>query len=116
MVARMNKLSLAEDLVPIAEFKTHASRLLRRMGRTLRPLVITQNGKAAAVVLTPAEYDALGGREALRAEIDASLAAARDGTVSLDDALERARARIKAVARRRRGTPGRARQGTLRFR
>lgn len=39
MVARMNKLSLAEDLVPIAEFKTHASRLLRRMGRTLRPLV-----------------------------------------------------------------------------
>ncbi|HVV88317.1 MAG TPA: type II toxin-antitoxin system Phd/YefM family antitoxin [Kofleriaceae bacterium] len=97
----MTKPSLAEDLVPIAEFKTHASRLLRRMGRTLRPLVITQNGKAAAVVLTPAEYDALGGREALRAEIDASLEAARRGAVSLDDAVERAR--IKAVGRRRRG-------------
>ena len=106
MTARMKKLSVAEDLVPIAEFKTHASRLLRKMERTLRPLVITQNGKAAAVVLTPAEYDALGGREALRSEIDASLAAARAGTLSIEEGVERARARIRATGSRRRGTSG----------
>lgn len=90
---------------PVLE--THASQLLRRMGKTMRPLVITQNGRAAAVVLTPAEYDALGGREALKAEIAASLASASNGTVSLDTALERARTRIKAVgAKRRRGATG----------
>ena len=104
MSARINKVHLAEDLVPIGEFKTHASRMLRQMGRTLRPLVITQNGRAAAVVLTPAEYDALGGRAALRAEIDASLASAKRGTVSIDDAVTRAR--IATVARRRRGAAG----------
>lgn len=98
----MRKLNLAEDLVPIGEFKTHASRLLRQMDRTLRPLVITQNGKAAAVVLTPAEYDALGGREALREQIEASLASAEAGTVSVDDAVERARARIRKVSGGRR--------------
>jgi len=106
-MARMRKVSVAEDLVPIGEFKTHASQLLRRMGRTMRPLVITQNGRAAAVVLTPAEYDALGGREALKAEIAASLESASSGTVSLEAALERARTRIKSVgSRRRRGAAG----------
>lgn len=106
MAARSTKVRVAEDLVPIGEFKTHASRLLRRMERTLRPLIITQNGRAAAVVLTPAEFDALGGREALREEIEASLTAAWSGTVSLDEAVERARARIKAAGSRRRGAPG----------
>ncbi len=106
MATRMHKVMVAEDLVPIGEFKTHASRLLRRMDRTLRPLIITQNGKAAAVVLTPAEYDALGGREALREQIAASIASSRAGTVSASDALTRARARIKVeVAERRRARP-----------
>jgi len=48
-----------EDIIPIAEFKTHASELLRRLHAQRRPLVITQNGKAAAVVLTPGEFEDL---------------------------------------------------------
>jgi prevent-host-death family protein len=56
----MRTLHVAEDIVPIGEFKTHASELLRRLATSRRPLVITQNGRPAAVVLTPEEFDSLG--------------------------------------------------------
>lgn len=46
-----------EDIVPIAEFKAHASRLLRVVQQTRRPLIITNRGRAAAVMLAPEEYD-----------------------------------------------------------
>ena len=104
---RMRRSKVAEDLIPIGEFTTHASRLLRRMRATRRPLVITQNGRAAGVVLTPEEYDALGGREALKAAIDDGIASARAGTVTLEDALARARRRIAAVARAKRSDAAR---------
>ena len=52
-----------EDIVPLAEFKAKASELLRRLRSTSRPLVITQNGKPAAVVITPEDFDTLAERE-----------------------------------------------------
>src|SRR5262245_48657244 len=50
-------LQVAEDIVPIAEFKAHLSELVRGLPGRRRPVVITQNGRPAAVVLSPAEYD-----------------------------------------------------------
>ncbi|MCC7170796.1 MAG: type II toxin-antitoxin system Phd/YefM family antitoxin [Planctomycetes bacterium] len=53
---------IAEDVVPINEFKTNASKLINRMKETQRPMIITQNGRASAVLLTPEEFDALSSR------------------------------------------------------
>jgi prevent-host-death family protein len=50
---------VSEDIVPIAEFKTQASRLIRRLSETQRPIVVTHNGRPAAVVVTPEEFDRL---------------------------------------------------------
>ena len=55
----MKDLQMSEDILPVGEFKTHASRVIRRLQATKRPFVITQNGKPAAVLLTPAEFDRL---------------------------------------------------------
>ncbi len=55
----MKELQISEDILPVGEFKTHASRVIRRLQVTKRPFVITQNGKPAAVLLTPDEFDRL---------------------------------------------------------
>lgn len=75
----MKPLQIADDIVPLAEFKAHASRLFRQLRDEQRPMVITQNGKPAAVLITPEEFDRIGERsrfvEAVReglADSDAS--------------------------------------------
>lgn len=55
----MRNVLISEDILPVGEFKTHASRIIRRLQATNRPFVITQNGKPAAVLITPAEFDRL---------------------------------------------------------
>jgi len=55
----MKKITISEDIVPVGEFKTGISKFLKSLNETGRHLVITQNGRPAGVVLTPAEYDKL---------------------------------------------------------
>jgi hypothetical protein len=38
----MRTLHVAEDMVPIGEFKTHAAELLRRLHANRRPMVINE--------------------------------------------------------------------------
>jgi prevent-host-death family protein len=55
----MKPLRVAEDILPFAEFKAHASEVLRGLGERGRPVVVTQNGRPAAVLLSPEDYDRL---------------------------------------------------------
>ena len=55
----MKELQISEDILPIGEFKTQASGVIRRLATSRRPFVITQNGKPAAVLITPEEFDRL---------------------------------------------------------
>ncbi len=55
----MKQISISNDIVPIGEFKTSISKWLKSIRDTGHPLVITQNGKPAGVLLSPSEYDAL---------------------------------------------------------
>jgi prevent-host-death family protein len=92
----MRKPNVAEDIVPIGQFKTHASSLLRRMRDQNRPLVITQNGRPAAVVLTPAEFEELGERAHVIRKIALGLRSARGGALRPDEVRRRAKAAIRA--------------------
>src|SRR5215813_4869097 len=49
----------AEDIIPIAELKANMSEIVRGLHARPRPLVVTLNGKPAAVVMSPREYDRL---------------------------------------------------------
>jgi len=49
----------AEDIIPIAELKSNMSEIVRELDHRPRPLVVTLNGKPAAVVMSPREYDLL---------------------------------------------------------
>lgn len=55
----MKKISIANDIIPVGEFKTGISKWLKNIKKSDRPLIITQNGRPAGVLLSPKEYDNL---------------------------------------------------------
>jgi len=55
----MKTISITNDIVPIAEFKTGISKWFKSLKITGHPLIITQNGKPAGVLLSPGDYDEL---------------------------------------------------------
>jgi len=81
----MRSIRLSEDVVPLGKFKARASSILRSLSTQHRPLLITQNGQAAGVLLAPAEYDALCEREAFFEDITMGLADAESGRVMAVD-------------------------------
>ena len=83
----MKPLQIAEDIVPIAEFKAHVSEVVRGLRERGRPLVITQNGKPAAVLLSPEEFDALIDQARVVAAVQQGLAEAEAGQLISDEQL-----------------------------
>ena len=83
----MKDLFVSQDIIPIGEFKAQASQLLKRVAAGARPLVITQNGRPAAVVLSPAEYDRMRERDRFLASVAAGIADAETGRVMDSDTL-----------------------------
>ncbi|MEK6745215.1 MAG: type II toxin-antitoxin system Phd/YefM family antitoxin [Nitrospirota bacterium] len=55
----MKTISIKNDIVPIAEFKTSISKWFKGLQGTGHPVIITQNGKPAGVLLSPDDYDEL---------------------------------------------------------
>jgi len=55
----MPRLNLDQDIKPLSEFRSNASALLKRVRETGRPLVLTQRGRSAAVVVDVGEYERL---------------------------------------------------------
>lgn len=49
----------SEDVQPLSEFRANAAGMLRQLRETRRPIVLTQHGKSAAVVLDVAHYESL---------------------------------------------------------
>src|SRR5580765_5722378 len=78
---RMKSLRVSEDIVPIGEFKGQAARWLRRVSETGQPVVITQNGKPAGVLLSPSGFDRLQERQAFLESIAKGVGDADAGRV-----------------------------------
>ena len=72
----MAPLSVSTGIVPLGEFKANAARFLRRLHESAAPMVITQNGRPAAVRLSPDAYDALVAASEVAHGVDATAPAA----------------------------------------
>ncbi len=83
----MKSVQVSRDILPVGELKTHTSRVLRRLRAAQRPIVITLNGKPAAVLITPEEFDRLYERERFVEAVGKGLADAEAGRVVDDEAL-----------------------------
>lgn len=93
----MRAVRISEDIVPVSDFKAQAADWLRRVAETGQPLVITQNGKAAGVLLSPAEFDRLSERARFVTAVEEGLADADAGRLrDHEDVVTRMRARTGA--------------------
>jgi antitoxin YefM len=70
----MKPISIANDIVPIGEFKTRVAQWFKNLQSSGRPLIITQNGKPSAVLLSPADYDELVYRKSLLDSVERGMA------------------------------------------
>ncbi len=55
----MRPINISQNIISPSDFKNKASKMLHEIQSSHRPLVITQNGKAAAVLISPSDFDLL---------------------------------------------------------
>ena len=77
----MKEMQIANGIIPLGEFKAQAGRFLKRLGESGEPMVITQNGRPAGVLLSPREYDRIQERQRFLESIAAGLSDAESGRV-----------------------------------
>ena len=77
----MKSIRIANDIIPLGEFKSGISTCLKKVQATGHPLVITQNGRPAGVLLSPEEYDRLIYRTQFTESVERGLVAAESGEV-----------------------------------
>jgi len=95
----MKHLNISNDIVPIGEFKSSLSKWLRNIQNTGHPLVITQNGRPAGVLLSPSEYDELVYKGHFLDSVNRGLSDAESGNVYSTKELKK-----ELDERRQRGT------------
>jgi prevent-host-death family protein len=77
----MNNLNVSKDIIPIGEFKTSLSKWFKNVQNTRHPLVITQNGRPAGVLISPSEYDELVHKKSFLDSINRGLSDIRAGNI-----------------------------------
>lgn len=55
--------NVAEGIVPLGDFKAKAAQYLKQLGSSDEPIVITQNGRPVAVLLSPASFEGIRERQ-----------------------------------------------------
>jgi len=83
----MKPINISRNIISLSDFKNRASKMLNEVQSSHRPIVITQNGKAAAVLLAPTDFDALTERVRFIDAVEAGLADVQKGRVLADEEL-----------------------------
>ena len=92
----MRNLKPSQDVQPLSAFRANAAGFLEQVRATKRPLVLTQHGKSAAVVLDVDEYESLVEQVELIRDIrDARAEMARGEGVDHADVVAELRSRLK---------------------
>jgi prevent-host-death family protein len=55
----MARLRPTQDIRPLADFRANLAAVVRQVQQTKRPVILTQHGRSAAVLVDAAEYEAL---------------------------------------------------------
>ena len=89
MEHKMKQFNISKDIVPISEFKSSLSKWLKNIQNTGHPLVITQNGRPAGVLLSPSEYDELVYKRHFLDSVNRGISDAESGNVYSTKELKR---------------------------
>ncbi len=95
MRSNMPSLKPSQDVQPLSAFRANAAGFLDQVRASKRPLVLTQHGRSAAVVLDVDEYEALVEEVELFRDIQqARVELARGEGISHGDVIKELRARL----------------------
>ncbi len=84
------RIEIDQDIQPLSEFRKHAADFIDRIKKQKRPLILTQHGKSAAVLVDVSEYQRMIDKIDLMEElIEAERQIARGEVVSHDEAKKR---------------------------
>ena len=83
----MKPLSVSRDIIPLGQFKAQAASIIEDLRKRGNQLVITQNGRPACVVMSPAEFDLMRERQAFLEAVADGMADVRAGRVVSDEEL-----------------------------
>jgi prevent-host-death family protein len=93
----MQPIKLSEDVVAVGKFKAEMAAWLKKTKEGRGPVVITQNGEPAGVLVSPAVYDEMQERERFLEAVARGIADADAGRISSPAAVR------KRLAKRRAG-------------
>ncbi|HBT89580.1 type II toxin-antitoxin system Phd/YefM family antitoxin [Desulfobacter sp.] len=84
----MKPLNISQDIISLSDFKNKASKMLHNVQTSHRPLVITQNGKAAAVLISPSDFDLLTEQANFVDAVNRGLSDVEHGRILPDEDLD----------------------------
>ena len=93
----MPKVLPTEDIRPLSGFRANAAAFVNQVKETKRPLILTQHGRSAAVLLDVAEYESLVEQVELLRDIRQA-----ERELAQGKGIEHAEAKEKVMARMRR--------------
>jgi len=83
----MRPINISQNIISLSDFKNKASKMLHEIQSSRRPLVITQNGKAAAVLISPSDFDFLTEQARFVEAVQRGLEDVQNGRVLPDEDL-----------------------------
>ena len=84
----MPTINVSQDIVPVGEFKTGISKWLKSIREKKHPIIITQNGRPAGVLIAPEEYDQLVYTKAFLDSLHKGIQDVNDGDILTTDELK----------------------------
>lgn len=86
----MKSLHVSEDIISLSDFKNQASKMLHQVQNTHRPIIITQNGRPAGVLISPAEFDLSSEQSRFLQAVQSGLDDMEHGRVLTGEELDKA--------------------------
>jgi prevent-host-death family protein len=86
----MNSISISKDIEPLSEFRKRSADFIKRLKKEKQPIVLTQHGKSAAVLMDVSEYERFSHKlELLEDLLEAKQQVERGQTYTIEEGRER---------------------------
>jgi len=83
-------ISISKDIEPLSEFRKKSADFVKRLKKEKRPIILTQHGKSAAVLLDVSEYERFTKKlEMLEDLLEAKQQVEQGKTYTMDQTRER---------------------------
>lgn len=86
----MNSISISKDIEPLSEFRKKSADFIKRLKKEKQPIILTQHGKSAAVLMDVTEYERFSKKlELLEDLLEAKQQVEKGETYTMDEARKR---------------------------